>query len=65
MVGTSVENPKSTRELTAGIAKDTIAPLNKQAELEIDRLAHDPDANFTVEELSDMIDGKIQEIGTA
>lgn len=50
--GTSAERPKSTRDLKGGVAKNAIDPLNRRADLEIDKLALNPEANFTVEELA-------------
>jgi hypothetical protein len=49
--GTNTQNPFSTRQLKGGVAKEAIEPLNIQADLEIERLSHVPEANFTVDEL--------------
>lgn len=49
--GTSVENPKSTRQLRGGVARAAIEPLNDRADLEIQKLSKTPEANFTVDEL--------------
>lgn len=51
--GTSAENVRSTRQLTGGVAKDAIRPLNKQADLEIDRLSQMDEANFSLDEIED------------
>lgn len=53
--GTSDENPYSTRQLKSGVARDAIDPLNKQTDLEIERLTLDKRANSTVEDLVKVI----------
>lgn len=60
--GTSATNPKSTRELTGGVAKEAIGPLNDQADLEIQRLAHDKAANTSAEDLIQLIKDRAQPI---
>lgn len=49
--GSSAETPHTTRMMKGGIAAKTIDPLNKRADLEIEKLSHMPEANFTVEEI--------------
>lgn len=62
LFGTSVKNPKSTRQLTGGLAKKKIDPLNKKADLEIEKLSLDPEANFSPEEILEVIEGRLSSI---
>jgi len=57
--GTSVENPRSTKQLKGGVAKDAINPLNKQADLEIERLSHEKAANFQVDEILETLKDRL------
>jgi hypothetical protein len=61
--GTSAENPTTTRQLTGGIAKDKIGKLNKQADLEIEKLSQMDEANFTVEEIVDVMRDRLKVVG--
>jgi hypothetical protein len=60
--GTSVENPKSTRDLTGGVARETINPLNKRADLEIDKLALNPEANFSIADIIGTLQDRTESI---
>jgi hypothetical protein len=60
--GTSAKNPKSTRDLTGGVAKDAIEGLNSRADLEIEKLSKMKDANFTVDEVVKTVRSKVEHL---
>lgn len=60
--GTSAERPKSTRDLTGGLAKKAIEPLNARADLEMDKLSKMPEANFTVDEIVNTVKSKVESL---
>lgn len=60
--GTSAKSPHTTRDLTGGIAKNKINPLNKRADLEIESLSQMPEANFTVDELAGTLKDKVEKL---
>lgn len=60
--GTDVEQPRSTRQLTGGIAREAIDPLNKRADLEIEKLADNRDADFSVADVIGILDDRTQQI---
>lgn len=60
--GTSVENPRSTRQLKGGVARKAIEPLNDLADLEIEKLSRMPEANFTVDELVGVLQEKTRSL---
>ena len=60
--GTTMEHPHSTRQLTGGVAADAIEPLNKRADLEIEKLALMPEANFEFEDLRKAVTLKFSNI---
>lgn len=60
--GTTVEKPKSTRQISGGIFKEKANELNKQADAELTRLAANPQADFTIGELSDPIKAQIKKL---
>jgi hypothetical protein len=60
--GTSAESPHTTRKLTGGVAREVIDPLNKRADLEIEKLSHMPEANFTVDEIVGALRDRVQNL---
>jgi hypothetical protein len=60
--GTSVDNPHTTRQLTGGVAKKAIDPLNRRADLEIEKLAQNAEANFAVDEIELALSSRLASI---
>lgn len=59
LFGTSAARPKSTRQLTGGLVRDRIQPLNEMADLEIAKLSKNAEANFSVDEIVNTLKKRI------
>ncbi len=60
--GTDVDHPKLGKSLKGGVHGKVMDDLNKRAELALEELSHNPEANFTVEEIIGAVKGEVDDL---